>query len=104
MFLPQMASANDQLRNEMDNTPVQEFDIEHIDPSTENVIEMVNILFLILFFFFINVQKGTISLLLSISTDFKNNLLIILCRVCYIDQWILGIKKTSVLFKKYQCY
>uniref|UniRef100_A0A6J0UHD6 NOP protein chaperone 1 isoform X1 n=1 Tax=Pogona vitticeps TaxID=103695 RepID=A0A6J0UHD6_9SAUR len=39
-FLPQMASANDQLREEMDNTPVQEFDIEHIDPSIENVIEM----------------------------------------------------------------
>ncbi|KAJ7329058.1 hypothetical protein JRQ81_015232 [Phrynocephalus forsythii] len=39
-FLPQMASANDQLRKEMDNTPLQEFDIEHIDPSIENIIEM----------------------------------------------------------------
>ncbi|XP_062989481.1 NOP protein chaperone 1 [Elgaria multicarinata webbii] len=39
-FLPQMASANDKLRKEMDSTPLHEFDIEHVDASTENVIEM----------------------------------------------------------------
>lgn len=47
-FLPQMASANNQLRREMDSKPGQEFDIEHVDPSMENIIEMVNIfLFLV---------------------------------------------------------
>nr|XP_028602505.1 uncharacterized protein C12orf45 homolog [Podarcis muralis] len=39
-FLPQMANANDELRREMESTPVQEFDIEHVDASVENVIEM----------------------------------------------------------------
>ncbi|XP_044297208.1 NOP protein chaperone 1 isoform X2 [Varanus komodoensis] len=39
-FLPQMASANAELRREMDNAPLHEFDIEHVDASTENVIEM----------------------------------------------------------------
>nr|XP_060632893.1 NOP protein chaperone 1 [Anolis sagrei ordinatus] len=39
-FLPQMASANDKLRKQMDTTSIEEFDIEHLDPSTENVIEM----------------------------------------------------------------
>ncbi|XP_003220961.1 NOP protein chaperone 1 [Anolis carolinensis] len=39
-FLPQMASANDKLRKQMDSTSIEEFDIEHLDPSTENVIEM----------------------------------------------------------------
>ncbi|KAH0616973.1 hypothetical protein JD844_028501 [Phrynosoma platyrhinos] len=39
-FLPQMANANDKLRRQMDRTPVEKFDIEHLDPSTENVIEM----------------------------------------------------------------
>ncbi|XP_053110064.1 NOP protein chaperone 1 [Hemicordylus capensis] len=39
-FLPQMANANNELRREMESAPVQEFDIEHVDASTENVIEM----------------------------------------------------------------
>ncbi|XP_063165009.1 NOP protein chaperone 1 [Candoia aspera] len=39
-FLPQMASANNQLRREMDSRPGQEFDIEHVDPSMEKIIEM----------------------------------------------------------------
>ncbi|XP_061438763.1 NOP protein chaperone 1 isoform X2 [Rhineura floridana] len=39
-FLPQMANANDKLRREMERTPVQEFDIEHVDASVENFIEM----------------------------------------------------------------
>ncbi|XP_039194152.1 uncharacterized protein C12orf45 homolog [Crotalus tigris] len=39
-FLPQMASANNQLRREMDSKPGQEFDIENIDPSMEKIIEM----------------------------------------------------------------
>ncbi|XP_007424416.1 uncharacterized protein C12orf45 homolog [Python bivittatus] len=39
-FLPQMASANNQLKREMDSRPGREFDIEHVDPSMENIIEM----------------------------------------------------------------
>ncbi|KAM3833647.1 NOP protein chaperone 1 isoform 1-T1 [Vipera latastei] len=39
-FLPQMASANNQLRREMDSKPGQEFDIENVDPSMEKIIEM----------------------------------------------------------------
>uniref|UniRef100_A0A8C6XX44 Uncharacterized protein n=1 Tax=Naja naja TaxID=35670 RepID=A0A8C6XX44_NAJNA len=39
-FLPQMASANNQLRREMDSKPSQEFDIEHVEPSMEKIIEM----------------------------------------------------------------
>lgn len=44
-FLPQMASANDELRKEMESIPVQEFDIEQVDASLENVIEMVSIVY-----------------------------------------------------------
>ncbi|KAJ6659016.1 hypothetical protein lerEdw1_019653 [Lerista edwardsae] len=39
-FLPQMAEANDELRRGMESIPVTEFDIEHVDDSVENVIEM----------------------------------------------------------------
>nr|XP_056702548.1 NOP protein chaperone 1 [Euleptes europaea] len=39
-FLPHMANANDDLRREMENVPVEDFNIEHVDASTENVIEM----------------------------------------------------------------
>lgn len=39
-FLPQMADANEELRRGMETTPVEEFDIEHVDDSVENVIEM----------------------------------------------------------------
>ncbi|XP_054844416.1 NOP protein chaperone 1 [Eublepharis macularius] len=39
-FLPHMANANDELRREMESVPAQDFDIEHIDASDENVIEM----------------------------------------------------------------
>ncbi|XP_015283058.1 PREDICTED: uncharacterized protein C12orf45 homolog [Gekko japonicus] len=39
-FLPHMANANDELRREMESGPVEDFDIEHVDASTENVIEM----------------------------------------------------------------
>ncbi|XP_060101567.1 NOP protein chaperone 1 isoform X2 [Heteronotia binoei] len=39
-FLPHMANANDELRREMERGPVVDFDIEHVEASTENVIEM----------------------------------------------------------------
>ncbi|XP_048355793.1 NOP protein chaperone 1 [Sphaerodactylus townsendi] len=39
-FLPHMANANDELRKEMENVPVEDFDIEHVDASIEKVIEM----------------------------------------------------------------
>lgn len=45
-FLPHMANANDELRREMASGPVEDFDIEHVDSSTENVIEMVRALFM----------------------------------------------------------
>lgn len=44
-FLPQMAEANDELRRGMESIPVREFDIEHVDDSVENIIEMVSGLF-----------------------------------------------------------
>lgn len=39
-----MADANEELRRGMETTPVEEFDIEHVDDSVENVIEMVSVL------------------------------------------------------------
>lgn len=45
-FLPHMANANDELRREMESGPLEDFDIEHVDASTENIIEMVRTLVL----------------------------------------------------------
>lgn len=66
-FLPQMASANNQLRREMDSKPGQEFDIENIDPSMEKIIEMVNI-----FLFLINSLAWSITFMFMIYSKKKN--------------------------------
>lgn len=39
-FLPQMAQANDELKRKMVTAPAHQFDIEHLDSETEEVIEM----------------------------------------------------------------
>ncbi|XP_054128537.1 NOP protein chaperone 1 [Melozone crissalis] len=39
-FLPQMAQANDELKRKMVTAPTHQFDIEHLDSETEEVIEM----------------------------------------------------------------
>ncbi|XP_077195833.1 NOP protein chaperone 1 [Paroedura picta] len=39
-FLPHMANANEELRREMECGPAEDFDIEHVDASAANIIEM----------------------------------------------------------------
>nr|XP_015207381.1 PREDICTED: uncharacterized protein C12orf45 homolog [Lepisosteus oculatus] len=40
-FLPQMAQANEKLRQQMESSPANLFDIENIEESSDKVIEMV---------------------------------------------------------------
>lgn len=57
-FLPQMAQANDELKRKMVAAPAHQFDIEHLDSETEEVIEMVNI------FFYFNINLDGIKITL----------------------------------------